>query len=226
MKDVLVIATRNRGKVREFGELLASLPVRLVALSDVVDESFEVTEDCATFVENAKKKARTVAAATMMLTLADDSGLEVDALGGQPGVRSARFAHDRASDAENNARLLASLEELCNADAEAHELPFAARFRCALALIDPMAASPEPLLAEGVCEGSITRTPRGAGGFGYDPLFVVGGTGRTMAELSEHEKNTASHRARAFAALIPALATILDARAEQVRALARSIAAS
>ena len=122
----------------------------------------------------------------MMLTLADDSGLEVDALDGAPGVRSARFAHERATDAENNAALLAALDALPDA---VGTRPLTARFRCVLALVDPYASDGEPIVVEGRCEGTITRTPRGSGGFGYDPLFVVDGTDKTMAELTEAEKN-------------------------------------
>jgi XTP/dITP diphosphohydrolase len=163
----------------------------------------------------------------MALTLADDSGLEVDALEGRPGVRSARFAHDRATDAENNAALLAALEALGepSADVTRNARPngtphvtggrFAARFRCVLALIDPFTGGGEPTLVEGSCEGAITRTPRGSGGFGYDPLFVVEGTGKTMAELTPTEKNTYSHRGRAFAALRPILERVLAERARQ-----------
>src|ERR1700710_968229 len=129
----------------------------------------------------------------MMLTLADDSGLEVDALGGVPGVRSARFAGERATDAENNAALLAALESLVTdpSGAFAGE-SYKARFRCVLALVDPFLRDGEPYFVEGVCEGEITRTPRGSGGFGYDPLFLVAGTGKTMAELTEEEKNRVS----------------------------------
>jgi XTP/dITP diphosphohydrolase len=128
-------------------------------------------------------------------------------------VRSARFAHERATDAENNAALLAALEALGDPP-EADG--FRARFRCVLALIDPFTGGGEPRLVEGVCEGTITRTPRGSGGFGYDPLFVVTGTGKTMAELGEDEKNRISHRGRAFAALRPAIEEVLRAREEQV----------
>jgi XTP/dITP diphosphohydrolase len=149
----------------------------------------------------------------MMLTLADDSGLEVDALDGAPGTHSARFAHARATDAENNAALLARLASLPDAVATR---PLTARFRCVLALIDPYGNGGEPLVVEGRCEGTLTRTPRGSGGFGYDPLFVVEGRDRTMAELSEAEKNAISHRARAFAALRPVLEKVLAQRNEVI----------
>src|SRR5262249_25092396 len=155
---------------------------------------------------NAVHKATVVAAATMMVSIADDSGLEVDALGGRPGVRSARFAHLRATDAENNAALLAALPDVEGEEARAPAL------RCVLALVDPWAPpGAPPVIAEGRCEGSIAREPRGAGGFGYDPLFVVKGFGRTMAELSEMEKNALSHRARAVDAIRPSLRQLLEA---------------
>jgi XTP/dITP diphosphohydrolase len=194
--------------------LLAGLPLEIRAVADVMREPPVVVERGATFAENATAKALAIVRATMALTLADDSGLEVDALGGRPGVRSARFAHERATDAENNAALLGALEALGES---AREGVFGARFRCVLALVDPFAASGEPQLVEGSCEGAITRTPRGSGGFGYDPLFVVGGTGKTMAELTPAEKNALSHRARAFAALRPILERVLAERARQAR---------
>jgi XTP/dITP diphosphohydrolase len=211
-RETLVVATTNRGKLEELRALLADLSVDVRSVAEVMREPPHVVEDGATFGENAAKKARTVAHATMMLTLADDSGLEVDALEGRPGVRSARFAHARATDAENNAALLAAL----SACAEPPGLGgFAARFRCVLALVDPFTGGGEPRLVEGVCAGTITRTPRGSGGFGYDPLFVVEGQGKTMAELDEAEKNRLSHRGRAFAALRPLLEGVLAERAEQ-----------
>ncbi len=211
--DTLVVATHNKGKLEELRALLAGLPVEVKAVAEILATPPEVDEDAETFEGNAVKKAREIADATLMLTLADDSGLEVDALGGRPGVRSARFAHARATDAENNAALLAALEA-------ASELPpesgrFGARFRCVLALVDPYTNGGKPLTVEGVCEGTITRTARGAGGFGYDPLFVVAGTGKTMAELDHDEKNRISHRARAFAALRPLLERVLRERADQ-----------
>jgi XTP/dITP diphosphohydrolase len=211
--DTLVVATTNRGKLEELRALLADMPVEVRSAADVLRDPPHVEEDGATFADNAVKKARTVARATMMLTLADDSGLEVAALDGRPGVRSARFAHERATDAENNAALLAALDALGD---PADPQGFRAAFRCVLALVDPFTGAGEPRIVEGSCDGTITRTPRGSGGFGYDPLFVVAGTDRTMAELAEDEKNRVSHRARAFAALRPLLEKILEERNEQV----------
>jgi XTP/dITP diphosphohydrolase len=215
-QETLVIATGNRGKLDELRSLFAGLPVEVRAIDEVVRPRPHVVEDGATFEENAVKKARAIAHATMMMTLADDSGLEVDALDGRPGVTSARFAHARATDAENNAALLAALDEL--EDPSVSVLPDPpARFRCVLALVDPFSNDGEPVTVVGVCEGAITRKPRGSGGFGYDPLFVVEGTdNKTMAELTDEEKNRVSHRARAAAAMRPILERAIAARAATV----------
>ena len=214
-RETLVVATSNRGKVEELRALLAELPVDVRAVGELLGESPNIVEDGATFVDNAVKKARAVARATMTLTLADDSGLEVDALDGRPGVRSARFAHDRATDAENNAALLSALDAF-GEPTGASSGGFCARFRCALALVDPFTGGGEPRTVEGTCEGTITRTPRGSGGFGYDPLFVVAGTDKTMAELDVDEKNRVSHRSRAFSSLLPILESVLEERAAQL----------
>jgi XTP/dITP diphosphohydrolase len=211
VKHSLVVATTNRGKLEELRHLLADMNVEVLSIQDVSKKPIHVIEDGETFEANAIKKAREVASATMMLTLADDSGLEVEALGGAPGVRSARFAGERATDAENNAALLAALDSL-DAQAGPRTGEFKARFRCVLALIDPFVRDGEPVVVEGTCTGKITRTPRGSGGFGYDPLFLVEGTDKTMAELSEEEKNRVSHRARATQSLRLALEKTLAAR--------------
>lgn len=209
----LVVATRNKGKLEELRALLAGLDLDVLSVDQALRRELVVVEDGDTFDANAIKKAQAVAAATMMLTLADDSGLEVDALSGAPGVRSARYAGERATDADNNAALLAALDAL-DADpmVAAPESAHKARFRCVLALIDPFVRDGEPYLVEGTCEGQITRTPRGSGGFGYDPLFLVAGTDKTMAELSEDEKNRISHRGRAFEKLRLALEKVLAER--------------
>jgi XTP/dITP diphosphohydrolase len=209
----LVVATNNRGKLDELRALLSPLGVEVLSAKDVTKREIVVVEDGETFEDNAKKKAVTVAGITMMLTLADDSGLEVDALGGAPGVRSARFAGERATDAENNAALLAALDSLDGDPAGTRTSEsYPARFRCVLALVDPFVKEGEPIVVDGVCEGTITRTPRGSGGFGYDPLFVVTGAGKTMAELGEDEKNQISHRGRAFAKLRLVLEKLLAER--------------
>lgn len=212
MKHSLVIATNNRGKLDELRHLLSDLNVEVLSIQDVSRKPIHVVEDGDTFEANAIKKAREVANATMMLTLADDSGLEVEVLGGAPGVRSARFAGERATDAENNAALLAALDTLTAEEAGTRSGDFKARFRCVLALVDPFVRDGEPFVVEGTCEGKITRTPRGSGGFGYDPLFLVEGTDRTMAELTEDEKNRLSHRGRAAQNLRLTLEKLLAAR--------------
>jgi XTP/dITP diphosphohydrolase len=202
----MVVATNNAGKLSEFKELFADLPINLLALADVVSEMPAIVEDGATFEANAMKKARTVAEAALMLTLGDDSGLEVDALQGAPGVRSARFAGERATDAENNAALLRALDEVL-------EEARTARFRCVLCLVDPWApGGPKTTCVEGTCEGRIARSARGAGGFGYDPLFMVDGA-RTLAECTDAEKHAISHRGRAVRALRCQLQAIIEERA-------------
>jgi len=206
-ETTVVLATTNAGKLAEFKALLTGLPIELVSTHDVLDDIPLVLEDGDTFEANALKKARAIADAAMMLTLADDSGLEVDVLNGAPGVRSARFAGERATDAENNAALLEALKDVPLDDRTA-------RFRCVLCLIDPWSGEQQTVITvAGACEGKIARSPRGSGGFGYDPLFVVAGGERTMAELSDAEKNAISHRAKAAAALRPKLVELLDERA-------------
>lgn len=210
----LFFATNNRGKLAEMRAMLADLPVEVLPWAEVLPTHPPVVEDGQTFEDNALRKARGGAGAATMVTLADDSGLEVDALGGRPGVRSARFAFDGATDADNNATLLAALDEI-------EDGARTARFRCVLVVVDPWSDEP-PLVAEGVCEGRIGRSSRGTGGFGYDPLFIVEGMERTLAELSDDEKARVSHRSRAFAALRPLLRARLEARfADAARGAAR-----
>jgi XTP/dITP diphosphohydrolase len=203
----LVLATSNEGKLAELRTLLQDLPIELVSYADVLGEKRSLPEDGDTFEANAIQKARAVCQLTALFALADDSGLEVDALAGRPGVRSARFAHERATDAENNAALLRAMEEV-------EEGARSARFRCVLALASPWDS--EVRVSEGRCEGSISRTPRGSGGFGYDPLFVVSeGGGRAMAELTEAEKNAISHRGRAVLAMRAVLLEVINARLDE-----------
>lgn len=193
----LVLATGNRGKVREMAALLADLGLEVVAQDELGVVPAEETGT--TFVANALLKARHAAAVTGFPALADDSGLEVDALCGAPGVYSARYAGPAATDAANNDKLLAALVGC--------EAPRLARYRCVLAFVRD-AADPEPLVAIGSWEGEIGRAPRGSGGFGYDPLFLVAGdpAGRTAALLDPVEKNRVSHRAKALAELREGLA--------------------
>jgi XTP/dITP diphosphohydrolase len=205
----LVIAMTNEGKLNELRALLGDLPLELLTVSAVLGERLHVNEDGNTFDHNAIVKARAVCQATKLHALADDSGLEVDGLDGRPGVRSARFAHERATDAENNAALLRELDEVAGEGRHA-------KFRCVLALASPW--SPDHVeIVEGSCEGYIARAPRGSGGFGYDPLFIVPELGeRAMAELSEDEKNAISHRSRAVRALRPVLLKLIDQRLNEV----------
>lgn len=185
----LLFATGNAGKVRELAALFEG-SAEVVGLSDVPIDAY-VDEDGDTFEANARKKASLLASRAALLSLADDSGLEVDALAGAPGVRSARYAGEHATDAENVAALLAAL-----AGAPA---PIAARFRCVLALADETGTVLH--VEHGVSEGTLVLTPRGDQGFGYDPVFVPEGESRTMAEMSREEKAAISHRGRAARAM-------------------------
>jgi XTP/dITP diphosphohydrolase len=189
----LVFATRNRGKLVELRDLLPGIDVRSL---DEVDAP-EVVEDADSFTGNAIKKARAVSAATGLPALADDSGLEVDALGGAPGVYSARYAGPGADDACNNAKLLRNLAGVENRSA---------RFRAVLALADVAGPLGDRVItAEGTCEGIILDAPRGTGGFGYDPLFFAPELGQTFAEAGVGSKRQLSHRARAMTAMKPEL---------------------
>lgn len=191
--DKLVIATRNKGKASEFRSMLSPLGIEVLSLLDIDAEVPDVEEDGDTFAANAEKKAKSAAEALGVPTLADDSGLCVDALGGAPGVRSARYAEEPSSDERNNAKLLS---ELAGIGAKQHIGLSDARFVCALVLYDPR--SGETVHAEGSCEGVIVSEPRGANGFGYDPLFYVPDMGKTFGEMSDAEKNRISHRGRAL----------------------------
>jgi XTP/dITP diphosphohydrolase len=191
----LVIATANPGKLRELQSLLAGLPFAPVGQSALGVASSEETG--ATFADNALLKARHAATASGAAAIADDSGLEVDALGGAPGIYSARYAGEGAGDAENNAKLIAALQGL---PLEVRS----ARYRCALVYLDGP-TDPAPLCAEGVWEGSILESPRGSGGFGYDPYFWIPELAVTAAELDPERKNRLSHRGRALRALREAL---------------------
>ena len=179
----LLIATTNRGKLRELSALLSGGPFAMLSLEDAGIDT-EVSETGSTLEENAALKANTYARLSRMVTLADDSGLEVDALGGEPGVMSSRFAGPDATDAQRIAHLLRKLDNI-------PEGRWDARFRCVIAVAWPA----RPLeLYSGECYGRIVRTPRGDDGFGYDPVFLLPEFGRTMAELSLEEKNRVSHR--------------------------------
>lgn len=188
----LLVATTNPNKISELREMLAGLPIELLTPQDA-GLDLVVRETGETFEQNAILKARAYAEKSGVLTLADDSGLEVATLDMRPGVHSARFAGDGADATANNALLLRELERTTG--------PHRARFRCVLALVDPKRPD-EPITVEGKCDGAITFEPRGTNGFGYDPLFVPDAKGgRTMAELTSAEKHAISHRGRAYAAL-------------------------
>jgi XTP/dITP diphosphohydrolase len=191
----VVLATANPGKQREFAALLAPRGLELVLQSALGIASIEETGQ--SFEDNALLKARHAAAAAGLPALADDSGLEVDALGGRPGVRSARFAGPEASDAQNNEQLLAAL-------ADVPDERRSARYRCVLALVRS-AGDPRPLLAQGSWEGRIAHRAVGAGGFGYDPCFIPAGLDCTAAQLSPARKNALSHRGAALRDLVARL---------------------
>jgi XTP/dITP diphosphohydrolase len=193
----LLVATQNPGKKREYRELLAPLEADL-HFPDGLDLYLNVQEDGSTYAQNARKKAEEYASASGMLTIADDSGLEVDALSGAPGIRSARYV--AGSDAD---RVEALLDDL-------HGVPWegrTARFRCVLVILT---REEEIYEAKGICEGVIAYEPQGEGGFGYDPVFYLPEQGITMAELSKAEKNRISHRARAVQASLPRLRKLLQ----------------
>jgi len=202
----LVFATRNPGKLVELRDLLSGVNVIGIAeaIAGLGHDIPDVIEDADTFAGNAIKKAREVSAATGLPALADDSGLEVDALAGAPGVWSARYAGPGATDAANNAKLLAELRDVPGPRRTA-------RFRAVLALAD--VAGPlgtDTITAEGECEGTVLDAPRGTAGFGYDPLFLLPAHGLTFAELSSAAKGELSHRALAMQAIKPNLLAYLQ----------------
>jgi XTP/dITP diphosphohydrolase len=201
-RGVLVIASGNGGKVREFGQLLAALDLEVRPQPPGLD----VEETGSTFAENARLKASAVARASGCWALADDSGLSVEALGGAPGVQSARYAD---SDGARIARLLAELEAAGSGVGGGSNPPGRrARFTAALAVADPSGAV--RLEVEGHCPGLILEAPRGEGGFGYDPVFYVPEAGQTFAEMDSATKSRLGHRGRAFAALEPGLRQLLN----------------
>jgi XTP/dITP diphosphohydrolase len=190
----LCLATTNRGKIAEIALALEGLPLRLIAASEIANAP-AVDEDGRTYEENARKKALAFVAATGLASLADDSGLEIDALDGAPGILSNRFGGEGTPFAEKIRLVLAALDAKPRA-------PRTARFRCAVVLAAP---GRTPVAAEGACEGEIIAAPRGAQGFGYDPIFLVPSLGKTFAELSAEEKQALSHRGIALARMRPAL---------------------
>jgi XTP/dITP diphosphohydrolase len=185
----LVVATTNKGKLKEIIELLQDLPIEVRSLADYPSIP-EAEETGSTFAENAILKALHTARFTGEAVLADDSGLQVDALDGGPGISSSRYAGPGATDAQRNEKLLRELADVPDGKRTA-------RFRCVAALVSP---SGDTQTFDGVCEGTIIGEPRGENGFGYDPLFYIPEHGKTMAELPSEVKNKISHRAKAMAA--------------------------
>lgn len=188
----LLVATKNAGKVRELEEMLAGLPVRLRSLEDFPNVN-EPDETGATFAENAALKARYYAGQIKITALADDSGLAVEALGGAPGIFSARYAGEQASDTQRIKKLLAELSAATDENRRA-------RFVCAAAFADE--TGKVKFVEEGVCDGKITLAPRGTNGFGYDPVFIPDGFSQTFGELSNEIKRQISHRAQALNKII------------------------
>ena len=196
MLQIIVLATRNAGKAKEFQELLKDFPVQIKNLNDFGPIP-EVEEDGVTFDDNAYKKASFAAKALGLPTIADDSGLVVEALGGAPGVKSARYAGENASDQENIKKLLGEMEGKSDRRAA---------FECVISIAVP---SGPALTYEGRCEGEITREPKGVSGFGYDPVFYCPEYGKTFAELTGAEKNKVSHRGKALVQVVEEFDKIL-----------------
>lgn len=196
----IVLASGNAGKLREFRQVLAPLDVEVIPQSELGVSDAEETG--LSFIENAILKARHACRCTGLPALADDSGLEVDALDGAPGIYSARFAGPGARDEENCERLLHQLAEIPQPSRSA-------RFRCVLAFLRH-AEDPTPLISIGTWEGQILEAPRGNGGFGYDPLFLVPDLGRCAAELAPEEKNRISHRGQAVTQLVEQIGPYLN----------------
>jgi XTP/dITP diphosphohydrolase len=191
----VVLASSNKGKLRELGSLLAPFDFQVVSQASLGLETPPETGQ--TFAENALLKARHAAGATGLAALADDSGIEVDALEGRPGIYSARFAGEGASDADNLRKLLEELSEVPSPQRTA-------RYQCVIAFVRT-AEDSRPILATGTWEGTLISPPRGLGGFGYDPIFLPSGLTRTAAELDSQEKNSLSHRGQALRALVEQL---------------------
>ena len=198
----LLVATANPGKFAEVEAYLGPLSLGIVSLRNFENHP-AVIEDAATFEENAQKKARLFAEASGLLTLADDSGLEVDALDGAPGIYSARYAGEPADDSKNNEKLLAAMRAV-------PESQRTARFVCALALCDPRTGAMQIWTIRESCEGRITFEPKGGNGFGYDPLFFYPPFGKTFGEIDRETKAAVSHRGKALKKLAELLPGVVD----------------
>jgi XTP/dITP diphosphohydrolase len=190
-KPELIVATGNAGKINEIRAICKDIPVSIVSLKDIWADVPDIPETGSTFEENASIKAAWVFSRKKTWTLADDSGLEVDALNGEPGVFSSRYAGEHANDEKNVRTLLKKIEGIPSEQRNA-------RFRCVMCLMGP--GNTERIVS-GVCEGTITFEPRGNNGFGYDPIFIPRGYDRTFAEMEQSVKNTISHRGKALLAL-------------------------
>ncbi len=203
MRRRVIFASRNRGKLSEVRSILSDLDVEVVGLEGF-PEIPELVEDGEGFLDNARKKAEAISKLTGELVIADDSGLEVHALGGRPGIRSARYARDGARDEENNLKLLDEMKGISPLDRKA-------RFRCVMVLSSP---DGRWWATEGIWEGTIAQEPRGSGGFGYDPIFYLPELGKTVAELTPDEKNSMSHRAKALESMKKILMALLSEEKE------------
>ncbi|MGH7775055.1 MAG: XTP/dITP diphosphatase [Candidatus Binatia bacterium] len=201
----LLVATSNSGKLAEVKAALKYLPIKIIPLTSLGMWP-KVVEDGKTFEENSLKKARTLADFSGYVTLADDSGLEVEALGGAPGILSARYGGENADDLRNNEKLL---KDLAGVSQEKRE----ARFVCVLALCSPSAGGRKEWLFRGECEGWITFAPKGANGFGYDPIFFYPSFGKTFGEVDRETKGRVSHRGQALRKLAEALPLVLSSLA-------------
>ena len=202
-KKYILMATRNKGKAEELAALLQDLPVQILTLQDFPDLA-EVEETGLTFAENAALKADFAAKETGLITLSDDSGLEVDALNGEPGVFSARFAGEPSDDQQNNLKLLEVLKGLPLEQRTA-------RFVSVISLVNPISSEKREIsYSRGICEGLILEELRGDGGFGYDPLFFVPSLQKTFAQLTLEEKNLVSHRGQALRQVVPILVPLIS----------------
>lgn len=202
--DTIIVATKNKGKLKEFAHAFAPLGKKVQSMFDY-PEIPDIVEDGDTFSANALKKAKTVAKVLGLPVLADDSGLCVDKLDGDPGVYSARYAGEGATDADNNRKLLDTLGQLDQGEDTVSSLLSSAQFVCVLVLYDPV--SDQFIEASGEVAGWIVNEPRGAGGFGYDPLFYLPEFEKTMGEITVNEKQAVSHRGRALKQLMEKLTT-------------------
>jgi XTP/dITP diphosphohydrolase len=195
----LIVATKNKGKIKEFKEMFANKGIEVLSILDL-DDQIEIDETGTTFAENALLKATVMSEKYNEIVIADDSGLMVDALGGEPGIYSARYAGESKNDDANIEKVLTKLTDVRNENRKA-------RFVCALAIVGE---NIQPTVFEGTCEGIITTEKCGENGFGYDPIFYLPQYGKTMAEISKDEKNKISHRGKALQQLLKEFDSIIN----------------